>query len=960
MDAYQTTSFDYFCEHQLLDALREDGDILVDDRTLVPRDISIIPPDETVVSAAAYNRTLTCCINVNWDIGAVDNKQNFTAELFKIPCCIGSKYYPAPPNEGGWYVIKGKERVLVSQLRPAINQPTTFIKEGSVHVEFRTISKTGNSVLFVAREKDGHIFASLPYIKCSLPIGYILQILGATADDIVVLQRYTDHFANVLTDMRQDPSIVSKAVVSGIPADKDITYAHDMIKQEMFYNTDQFVKQICYIVETLLKVVVDKRAISDKESLYKRRVAGPNELLLSIFKNAYKLFKRHIRSKLKGSSATNPATVIQMYDGITQTIIMCFATGNWNVQRTNTFTLTGVSQLLSSYGMQARLSHVRRVVLQSGAKGKKQPGRKLHPSSMFFQCPYETPEGEGAGCTTNLCISVDTSRPSTPNIPDAPDKGPLTFLLNGAIIGQRELHFVNTLHELRNSGQINKDVSIRLNAKEHTIEVWSDGGRLIRPVLYNGNKVYRDFGELEFEHVSLHKTTKGYCEMEPSRTFAGVMASTIPCYNHNQSPRNVYQAAMGKQAIASIRPDLVDTYLARYDCLHYAQKPLCETQVGKELKLAEHPFGLNLIVAIMTLDGHNQEDGVILNKSSVQRGMFVSSSYKTWADDELVTSAVQERFGPVPENIKKENRDYSKLTPDTPFIKKGTRVNKGTVLATKLRTWKVGKLSDASLVYDQDEPGQVDGVLQWKCDNKVHVKFRIQTLRVPECGDKFASRCAQKGTCGALVSQEDMPFDKDGVTPDLIINPHAFPSRMTVNMLIAMGVNLHGCKTGKFEDVSAFSNKNWEQYFKDMPCTSTEMYCGKTGTKYPAKIFMAPAYYQKLKHMVIDKVYARGHGIRNYSTMQPNAGRKKGGGIKIGEMERDGMIAHGVTKIIDQSMYEYSDPYTVYICDSCKSFSHQKTFCTACLGDLVIPTKLPYATKLLFQELIGVGIKIKF
>jgi DNA-directed RNA polymerase beta subunit len=316
----------------------------------------------------------------------------------------------------------------------------------------------------------------------------------------------------------------------------------------------------------------------------------------------------------------------------------------------------------------------------------------------------------------------------------------------------------------------------------------------------HNNIVFREVWELEQSVVAmseedLKKNKCDYLEICPAATMMGVMASVIPLSNHSQSPRNAYQASMGKQAIGLPSEAFQFRYDTTLHILDSPHQPLTKSQMVNMLHFNEMPHGANPIVAIMTYTGFNQEDSVILNKSAIDRGLFTSTTYKTIIEEEKKRGNSDFECICLPRyQYRNRNYDYSLLDDKGLVYKKNTYLKKGVVIIGKTSN-KVKKgdknkdiqTSDISVSIKQGEEGYLDSVLDTLTNEGVRViKIRIRIPRIPEIGDKFASSTAQKGTCGMIYRQEDMPFDKNGITPDLIINPHAIPSRMTINMLIEM------------------------------------------------------------------------------------------------------------------------------------------------------------------------------
>jgi DNA-directed RNA polymerase II subunit RPB2 len=473
----------------------------------------------------------------------------------------------------------------------------------------------------------------------------------------------------------------------------------------------------------------------------------------------------------------------------------------------------------------------------------------------------------------------------------------------------------------------------------------------------------------------LKKNRCDYLEICPAATMMGIMASVIPLANHSQSPRNAYQASMGKQAIGFPSEAFQQRYDTTLHVLDTPQKPITRSEMVNCLHFDEMSHGANPVVAIMTFQGFNQEDSVILNKSSIDRGLFTTTTYKTIVEEEKKRGNSDFESICLPKfQYRNRNYDYTHLNDAGLVWKKNTWLARGTVIIGKTTNKMIKKedgsrgleTSDTSITIKHGEEGYLDSVLDTANSDGIRIiKVRIRIPRIPEIGDKFASSTAQKGTCGMIYAQEDLPYDKNGIVPDLIINPHAIPSRMTINMLIEMCFNLVGCKLGHTMDATTFQHNNIEQELETwmkkagLDTYMSELYSGFTGEKYPHKIFMAPCFYQRLKHMVVDKIHSRVAGPLDTLTHQPVAGRSRDGGLRFGEMEKDCMLSHGSTRTLKSCLFDKSDAYTIPVCSHCGNVPRQRNYCSTCEAQDIVFRNMPYATKLLFQELQGMGISIK-
>ncbi|AGO11076.1 AaceriAFR404Cp [[Ashbya] aceris (nom. inval.)] len=479
-----------------------------------------------------------------------------------------------------------------------------------------------------------------------------------------------------------------------------------------------------------------------------------------------------------------------------------------------------------------------------------------------------------------------------------------------------------------------------------------------------------------------HSNTFTHCEIHPSMIL-GVAASVIPFPDHNQSPRNTYQSAMGKQAMGVF----LTNYNVRMDTmaniLYYPQKPLGTTRAMEYLKFRELPAGQNAIVAIACYSGYNQEDSMIMNQSSIDAGLFRSLFFRSYMDQEKrIGMSITESFEkPHRTNtLRMKHGTYEKLDDDG-LIAPGVRVSGDDIIIGKTTpippdAEELGQRTafhskrDASTPLRSTENGIVDQVLiTTNQEGLKFVKVRVRTTKVPQIGDKFASRHGQKGTIGITYRREDMPFTSEGIVPDLIINPHAIPSRMTVAHLIECLLSKVAALSGNEGDASPFTDITVDGISKLLREHGYQsrgfevMYNGHTGKKLMAQIFFGPTYYQRLRHMVDDKIHARARGPMQVLTRQPVEGRSRDGGLRFGEMERDCMIAHGAAAFLKERLMEASDAFRVHICGICglmtvvAKLKHNQFECRGCKNKIdIYQVHIPYAAKLLFQELMAMNI----
>lgn len=600
---------------------------------------------------------------------------------------------------------------------------------------------------------------------------------------------------------------------------------------------------------------------------------------------------------------------------------------------------------------------------------------------------------------------------------------------------------VNFLKECRMNGLINLYISISWNINENSIYINTDGGRCIRPLykvknnkllitdyivdllkqrkiswnnLLNGGLSHKyniptvidliDVEELNNNLVAmnikkLHKTISKqkrmlpytYCEIHPS-LMLGVLASAIPFCDHNQSPRNTYQSAMGKQAMGIYAMNFNNRMDTLAHSLYYPQQPIVNNNLMRLLPSNNMPSGCNVIVAIMSHTGYNQEDSVLFNQSSIDFGLFLSTFYRTYKNDE----SRQNMCGNDSEFTKPDKTDtkemkyanYSKLTEEG-FVQKNQHVKGGDIIIGKVMplkdpvvveskdgTKRVYTKKDSSTIARSNEEGFVDGnpFVSKNSDGYRFCKVRLRSIRKPNIGDKFSSRHGQKGTIGMKFRKHDMPFTKDGIVPDIIVNPHAIPSRMTIGQLIECITGKASTIMGKYGDGTPFTGQNKVQKIGNIlqnECGfhshgNEVMYNPQTGEQLKVSIFIGPTYYQRLKHMVDDKIHSRATGPRVSLTRQATEGRARDGGLRFGEMERDCMIAHGATTFLKETFLERSDNYKIHTCNKCggiASVNKKKGIyhCKYCNNySNFSELRIPYAYKLFYQEMESMSIGAKF
>lgn len=1033
-------------------------------------------------------------------------------------------------DQGGYFIIDGKEKVIVSQEKFADNM--LYVKEKVndeylFSAEIRSVSEDASkpirtmAVRMVAPSpttSNKQIVVTVPNVRKPVPLFILMRALGIESDKDIIRTCLLDMESNsaavdmFIPSVHDAGKIFSRTnalqYIATLTKGKTIPHVLEILSNYLlphvgemnFYQKAMF---IGYMTNEMMLVARGIKKPTDRDSFMFKRVELPGSLMYDLVREYYTLQQRNIYQKIdkeyyyhegvyQGKSFMS--LVLDNYreqfkERIVEDGVRKAFKGNWGAEpRTKR---SGIVQDLNRLSFNSFLSHLRKINLPLDSSAKVVGPRVLHSSQWGIIDPVDTPDGGNVGLHKHMTLVAQVTSHCSGKPMETLLRNTFGMLLleecrpedlsritkvfvNGNWIGAVEdpVGVESTLKDYRRSALIPYDTSIHWHIASNSLYVYTDSGRLCRPILYmnketseaslandailekiksgdftwsqlirgfaptkkeyspctvyskvsdlyNSNSLdeldatkaiveFIDTAEEESAFITVDNNSRvtkthpyTHAEIHPS-LLLGVMGNQVVFPENNPLPRDLFACGQGKQAVSLYHSN----YLNRIDkmgvVLNAGQMPLVKSRYAKYINREQHPYGENAIVAIMVYGGYNVEDSILFNEGSVKRGLFRTTYYNSYEAREEASkvkgSDVDKRFADIEkQNVigMKPGYDYSYLN-EHGLIKENTPLDDKKVLIGRVTTDLTDPdvSMDSSVFPKKGQLGVVDKTFITEGQEGFRIaKVRIREERVPAIGDKFCSRCGQKGTVGLIIPERDMPFTDDGIRPDLIINPHALPSRMTIGQLVETHMGKACLSMGGYGDCTAFANKGPKNHaFGEMLVANgyhssgnQVLYNGQTGEQLTMEIFIGPTYYMRLKHMVKDKINYRGLGPRTVLTRQTVQGRANDGGLRIGEMERDSLISHGMTSFLKESMLVRGDDYNMAICNQSGTIAiyneSQNLFMSPMVdgplefvgnlesglnvvnktrfGRNFSVVRVPYAFKLLMQELTAMNVQMR-
>ena len=979
-------------------------------------------------------------------------------------------------DKGGYFIIDGKEKVLISQEKFADNM--LYIKSDfndlySHSAEIRSVSEDASKPIRTlsirilrpdAKYSNNQILVNIPNVRKPVPLFILMRALGIISDKEIIkmclldLEKYENYISLFIPSIHDAGNIFNQEValkyLATLTKGKTLSHILEILMDYLLphIGENNFTDKAFFIghmVKEVLQVYKNDKKPTDRDSFKYKRVELAGTLIYDLFKEYYSLQQKHIFQKIdkeyyykQGIYQKDFISLIEnnyleyFKERILENGFRKAFKGNWGSEEHTK--RPEVVQDLNRLSYNSFLSHLRKINLPLDSSAKIIGPRLLHSSQWGIIDPVDTPDGGNVGLHKHMALGcLITSGYSSKAIIELLRTVFFMELLseciveyiahatkifvNGAWVGivTKPLEVIDLLKKYRRIGLIPIYTSISWAIKEDSIYIYSDSGRLTRPLFYlnknrpcyenefiynklvsndftynelligfnkfktydsekrentfgasdviRSNNVFFNLGDLydrpnvisietaldklmekagiidyldtaESETALIatysEQITKftSHCELHPS-LLLGIMGNQIVFPENNQLPRDLFSCGQSKQGVSLYNSNYQNRIDKMGVVLNNGQIPLVKSRYLKYIYNEEHTYGINAIVAIGSYGGYNVEDSILFNEGSINRGMFNTTYFNMYEAREESTkvagSNIDTRFVNIEsKNVigKKPGYDYS-LLDSNGLIQENTPLDDRKIVIGKVTTnvSNPTTFSDASISPKKGQLGYVDKAFITEGEEGFRIaKIRIREERLPAQGDKFCSRCGQKGTVGLIIPEENMPFNAEGIRPDLIINPHALPSRMTIGQLVETLMGKACAYYGGFGDCTAFVNKGskheiFGSLLRNIGYSSTGnelMYSGETGEQLEMEFFTGPCYYMRLKHMVKDKINYRAQGPRTMITRQTVQGRANDGGLRIGEMERDGIIAHGATAFLKESMLDRGDDYYVAICNT--------------------------------------------
>ncbi|MBR9675499.1 DNA-directed RNA polymerase subunit B [Candidatus Woesearchaeota archaeon] len=941
-----------------------------------------------------------------------------------------------PDDTGGYFIINGTEKVLINIEDLASNQ--ILVEQattGTSKYTAKIFSESGSYKIphTLEKIKDGIYYFTFTRVR-RIPAVLLMKALGMTKDEDIIkninVPDPQDLYVNIykytgIKDVEEALDGIAKSI--GINQAKEIRiqrvqeildrFLLPHIGTEEKYRLDK-AKNIAKIIKKHLLVETGALPEDDKDHYQNKRLKMSGDLLADLLRVNLKVligdmlynFQRIVK---RGKF---PSIKVIIRDKLlTGRIYSSLATGNWVGGR------KGISQRIQRINFLDTLSHLQRVVSPLSASQENFDARALHPTHLGRLCAVETPEGTNIGLRKNLSLLSKISLAANEKEIVEKLKGfglksgaqsakGAEVYVNSKILGETDnpKSFIDSFKEERRKGKLPSDVSIKQD--ENEIHIATSKGRVTRPLIVVKNSkslltpkqveqlekneitysdliiqgVIENLDAAEEENALVafkeEELTSEHTHLDISPlAITGLVTSLVPFGNYNAPTRLNAGSKNQKQAIGFYAANYPVRMDMDVNLLHYPQVPIVQTITNSISQYEKHPSGQNVIVAIMSHDGYNMEDAIVLNQGSIDRGLARSTYFRPESVSELrYQGGLMDEISVPDKEVRgyRTEEDYKNLEGDG-IISLESQVKEGDVIIGKtspprflssMDEFNLGQTQrrESSSAIKHGEGGTVDFVLISENEegNKL-VQVRIRSQKVPEIGDKFTSRHGQKGIVGMVVPPENMPFTANGITPDIMFNPHGIPSRMTMSHLIELLGGKVGALSGRYINGTTFDCEKEEDLRKELLSLGfrddgTEtMYNGQTGEILKAKIYIGNMYYLKLKHLVSNKMHSRARGPIQLLTRQPTEGRAKEGGLRLGEMEKDTFVAHGASLLLKDRFD--ADKTVVPVCEACGLIAvhdefKNKSYCSVCEDSKVSNVEIAYAFKLFLDEIKSLGV----